>query len=187
MQLLTFQHDSASVEDVATNIVLKSREILSHRQGFISSAKIDMSFGAFMNLTVTLVIDDRHNMEKGVVVEHSTGKNREDAINNAVVKVNGSLPDGARVVAFDVGTYITPVTRRTYAVVVAVYNAPLQKRDLSEYSLGERRSLLKRVLREFDYNPKVLNISEIARVFGVSRDSIYYDIEQILKEAMKKG
>ncbi|MEO2152510.1 MAG: HTH domain-containing protein, partial [Thermococcus sp.] len=41
------------------------------------------------------------------------------------------------------------------------------------------------VLEAFNYNPKVLNISELARVFGVSRDSIYYDIEQILKEAGK--
>ncbi len=186
MQLVTFQHDSASIEDVTTNIVLKSKEILSRRQGFISSARIDMSFGAFMNLTVTLVIDERHDMEKGIIAEHSTGKNREDAINKAVEKVNTSLPEGARVVAFDVGTYITPVTRRTYAVVVAVYNAPRQKRPLNEYDITERRNLLRRILGEFDYNPKVLNISELARVFGVSRDSIYYDIEQILKERRER-
>lgn len=140
-----------------------------------------------MNLTVTLLIDDRHDMAKGIIAEHSTGKNRADAINRAIEKVNSALPPRSQVVAFDVGTYITPVTRRTYAVAVAVYNAPLSKRPLSDYGIEERRNLLKRVLREFDYNPRVLNISELARVFGVSRDSIYYDIEQILKEEGKNG
>nr|WP_206204490.1 hypothetical protein [Thermococcus sp. 21S7] len=184
--MLSFQHDSASVEDCTKNIVLTSKEILSRRRGVISSAKIQLSFGAFMNLAVTVLIDERGDMLKGIAAEHSTGKNRADAIGKAVERLNSSLPPGARVVDFEIGTYITPVTRRTYAVAVAVYNAPLEIKPLSEYSIGERRELLARVLRDFNYNPRVLNISEIARMFGVSRDSIYYDIEQIMKER-KKG
>ncbi|WP_169791815.1 hypothetical protein [Thermococcus celericrescens] len=186
MELVSIQHDSASVEDCTRNVVLQSEEILSRRPGFISSAKIDLSFGAFMNLTVTILVDPHQDMAKGVIAEYSTGKSRADAIAKAVEKVNLKLPPGASVVDFEIGTYITPVTRRTYAVAVAVYNAPLEMRPLNECTVEERRRLLGRVLEEFNYNPRVLNISEIARMFGVSRDSIYYDIEQILKEK-KKG
>nr|WP_240911682.1 hypothetical protein [Thermococcus sp. LS1] len=160
----------------------KSQELLSSKSGFISSSKITLTFGAFMNLTVTLLIDLRGNMLKGILAEYSTGRNKEDAINRTLEKLNRFLPRDAQVVNFEIGTYTTPVTRRTYAVGVVVYNAPLEKKSFTEFTITERRELLAGVLETFNYNPRVLNISEIARMFGVSRDSIYYDIEQILKE-----
>ncbi|WP_088856270.1 hypothetical protein [Thermococcus siculi] len=135
-----------------------------------------------MNLTVTLLLDSQRNMRKGVIADYSHGRNKEDSINKTMEKINRVLPKNAKVLDFEVGTYTTPVTRRTYAVVVVVYNAPLEKKPFNEYTIRERRELLAGVLKTFDYNPRVLNISEIARMFGVSRDSIYYDIEQILKE-----
>ncbi len=182
MKLINIQHDSASIEDCVTNIVLKSKKHLSDRRGYIASSKIDLSFGAFMNLSVTLAIDFKRDMNKGIVADYSHGRKREDALGKAVENLNKKLPEEAQIVDFQLGTYVTPVTRRTYAVAVAVYNIPIEKKALEEFGIAERRALLKRVLEEFNYNPKVLNISEIARTFGVSRDSIYYDIEQILKE-----
>ena len=182
MKLINIQHDSASIEDCVTNIVLKSRKYLSDEKGYIASSKIDLSFGAFMNLSITLAIDFKKDMGKGIITEYSHGKNREDALKKAVENINKKLPEAAQIVDFQVGTYVTPVTRRTYAVAVAVYNTPIEKKTLEEFGIAERRALLKRVLEAFKYNPRILNISEVGRTFGVSRDSIYYDIEQILKE-----
>jgi len=182
MKLINIQHDSASIEDCITNIVLKSRESLSNSGGYIASSKIELSFGAFMNLSVTLALDFKKDMHKGIVADYSHGRKRESSLKKAVENVNKKLPKNAQIVDFQLGTYVTPVTRRTYAVAVAVYNVPIEKKALGEFGINERRALLRRVLEEFNYNPKVLNISEIARTFGVSRDSIYYDIEQILKE-----
>ncbi|AMQ19235.1 hypothetical protein A0127_08695 [Thermococcus peptonophilus] len=182
MRLLNFQHESANVEDCTSTVVELSNKALKSTHGFISSAKISLSFGAFMNLRVTVLIDDEKDMLKGIIAEHSTGKNRADALNKALELLNSKLPKNAEVVDFEVGTYVTPVTRRAYGVAVAVYNVPIGRKNFSEFTTGERRHLLERVLREFNYNPKVLNISELARMFGVSRDSIYYDIQQILKE-----
>lgn len=182
MKLINIQHDSASIEDCVTNIVLKSKKYLSDSRGYIAASKIDLSFGAFMNLSVTLAIDFKKDMVKGIVADYSHGRKREDALRKAVESLNEKLPEEAQIVDFQLGTYVTPVTRRTYAVAVAVYNIPTERKTLEEFGINERRALLKRVLEEFNYNPRVLNISEIARTFGVSRDSIYYDIEQILKE-----
>ncbi|AFL94384.1 hypothetical protein CL1_0169 [Thermococcus cleftensis] len=143
-----------------------------------------------MNLTVVLLLDDHGNMKKGIIADYAHGKNKEDAITKTMEKINRILPKNAKVVDFEVGTYTTPVTRRTYAVVVVVYNAPPEEKPLSEFTIKERRELLAKILENFNYNPRVLNISEIARMFGVSRDSIYYDIEQILKDkegTRKKG
>ncbi|NJE84560.1 hypothetical protein E3E23_01705 [Thermococcus sp. CX2] len=135
-----------------------------------------------MNLAVTVLLDTSVNMKKGILAEYAIGRSKEEAVNKALEKINRALPSEARVVNFEVGTYTTPVTRRTYAVGVVVYNVPLEKRPFREFTIKERRELLANVLGMFNYNPRVLNISEIARIFGVSRDSIYYDIEQILKE-----
>ncbi|WP_232462870.1 hypothetical protein [Thermococcus sp. P6] len=161
---------------------MKSRTLLSSRYGTIKSSKIRLTFGAFMNLTVTVLIDQSTDAVKGLLAEYHHGKSREDAIQKALEKINLKLPSGAKVVDFEVGTYTTPVTRRTYAVGIVLYNAPPQVKSLEDYTIKERRKLLSDVLRKFNYNPRVLNISEVARTFGVSRDSIYYDIEQILKE-----
>ena len=140
-----------------------------------------------MNLTVTLLLNPQNNAGKGVLADYSPGKHKEDAINKALEKLNRVLPKNAQIVDFEIGTYTTPVTRRTYAVGVVVYNVPPEPKPLEEFSIKERRELLSRVLYNFNYNPRVLNISEIARMFGVSRDSIYYDIEQILKERKISG
>ncbi|WP_297438313.1 hypothetical protein [Thermococcus sp.] len=135
-----------------------------------------------MNLNVTILLDTTVTMAKGVLVEHATGRNRGDAVSKALELLNAKLPEEAKVVDFEVGTYTTPVTRRTYGVAVAIYNISPEHRALPNLTIKERRALLANVLRIFNYNPRVLNISELARTFGVSRDSIYYDIEQILKE-----
>ncbi len=182
MELINIQHDSASIEDCVTNVAIKSKEALSGRRGYIASSKIELSFGAFMNLSITLALDFGKDMGKGIAVDYAHGRGRGDALGKAVEGLNKKLPEKAQIVDFQLGTYVTPVTRRTYAVAVAVYNVPSERKPLHEFGINERRALLRRILEEFNYNPRVLNISEIARTFGVSRDSIYYDIEQILKE-----
>ncbi|MCD6144052.1 HTH domain-containing protein, partial [Thermococcus sp.] len=71
---------------------------------------------------------------------------------------------------------------RKYAVGIAVVNKPKEKENFQNLSIEERRAILRKALELFGWDPKALNISEIARLFNVSRDSIYNDIEQILKE-----
>ncbi|MDI3476416.1 MAG: hypothetical protein PWQ79_671 [Thermococcaceae archaeon] len=188
MKLVNIQHDSVSIEDCVANVVMKSQRVLSNTEGYIVSSKISLTFGAFMNLSVTLAIDSEKDMKKGIIADYSHGRSRGEALSRAIESLNSKLPARAQIVDFETGTYTTPVTRRIYAVAVAVYNYPLEEKRLDGMGPAERRSLLRKVLREFNYNPKVLNISELARVFGVSRDSIYYDIEQILKERkVRKG
>ncbi|WP_297549680.1 hypothetical protein [Thermococcus sp.] len=183
--LISFHCESSSIEDCVEEINKRSENILRDIPGFVNSAKIHLSFGAFMNLGVVLAIDKSITANKVVRAEFSSGRNKDNAINKTLEKLNTLIPEKSKIVDFEVKTYTTPVTRRTYAVGVVVYNVFDQKKPIGEYTLKERRKLIAMVLEAFNYNPKVLNISELARIFGVSRDSIYYDIEQILKEAGK--
>lgn len=185
MELIILQSESANVEDCVMSIRKNSIEKLGRRSGKISRAKVELSFGAFMEIRVALLLDVASKMDKGVIVDYSVGRNREEAIKQLQEAINARMKPHYEVVDFTFGTYTTPVTRRTYAVGLVVYNAPLEKVELGEFGIKERRELLARALKLFQYNPKALNISEIARMFNVSRDSIYYDIEQILKEHKK--
>ncbi len=187
MQLVSIQSESSKVEDCIKDIVRKSEIILSSVPGLIKSSKIFLSFGAFMNLKILMLIDESAIGRKGIIAEYASGRHKDEAINRALEKINGQLKPGYQIIDFETGTYTMPVTRRTYAVGVVVYNIPSSNEDLNMLSLKGRRELIAKVLEMFNYNPKVLNISELARMFGVSRDSIYYDIEQILKNKKRRG
>ncbi len=186
MKLISLQCESSSVEDCIKEIVKKSHILLSSTPGLIKSSKISLNFGAFMNLRILLLIDEGIPGEKGIIVSYASGRHKDEALNKVLEKINNRLEKDCQVVNFETGTYTMPVTRRTYAVGVVVYNIKKrQNSELSTLTLKGRRELIARALEMFNYNPKVLNISELARMFGVSRDSIYYDIEQILKGKKK--
>ncbi len=186
MKLLSIQCESSSVEDCVSNIARKSDVLLSSIPGLIKSSKIYLNFGAFMNLRILLLIDEREVGRKGIIAAYASGRHREEALSRMLDKINSQLKGIYQVVDFETGTYTMPVTRRTYAVGVVVYNMQPQREELNTLPLRDRRQIISKALEMFNYNPKVLNISELARVFGVSRDSIYYDIEQILKNRKKR-
>lgn len=139
-----------------------------------------------MNLKILLLIDERSMGKKGIITAYASGRHKEEAVNRMLDIINSRLKQEHQVVDFETGTYTMPVTRRTYAVGVVVYNIKTQNEELNTLSLKSRRDIISKALEMFNYNPKVLNISELARIFGVSRDSIYYDIEQILKNRKKR-
>lgn len=182
MRLIHVVCESASVEDCIKEFTSKIESALNASGGYIKSAKIDLTFGAFMHLSASLLADPS-NFGGRVVAKYSTGRSRDRAIEGVLAEIN-PLINNAEVVAFKIGTYTTPVTRKTYAVGVVAYNLPM-KPATQITSTPDRRKLLAHVLSLFDYNPRVLNISELARIFNVSRDTIYHDIQQILKEREK--
>ena len=187
MVLKIFQAESANIKECLNNIETSSKKEFLKTPGKIEKSKISLNFGAFMNVTITLNINESQPAEKGIITAYTSGKNKRDAMEKLQDIINKQIKSSMQIVDFEVGTYTTPVTRRTYAVGIVVYNIPIHKIELSQLGIKERRKILAKALELFNYNPKVLNISEVARTFGVSRDSIYYDIEQILKERKSTG
>ncbi|MBO8174826.1 MAG: hypothetical protein H0Z18_06165 [Thermococcus sp.] len=182
MVLKIFQAESTNIGECLSTIEEDSKKEFLKTPGKIEKSKISLNFGAFMNVTITLDIDESQAAEKGIITAYTSGKNKKDATKKLQELINKQIKSSMEIVDFEIGTYTTPVTRRTYAVGIVVYNIPIYEIELNRLSIRERRKILAKALELFNYNPKVLNISEVARTFGVSRDSIYYDIEQILKE-----
>lgn len=187
MALIILQSESSSIKDCLRELAENAEKQFRMYKGTIRQAKIKLSFGAFMNVTMTVSIDQTKHAKKGIIATYSTGRNKQEALRKLQESINSQINNHVNIVDFEIGTYVTPVTRRTYAVGIVVYNIPIHKIELSQLGIKERRMILARALGLFNYNPKVLNISEVARTFGVSRDSIYYDIEQILKERKSAG
>jgi len=175
--LLFIECEAASVEGCLRELEEKAK-ILEKTPGAIERAKIELSFGSFMDIKIALKIDPTRNTEKYIIAEYASGKNVVEELQK---RMQMRIKD-SEIVDFTFGTYTMPVTRRKYAVGVAVINRPREDASFENLTIEERRAILRKALELFGWNVKVLNISELARLFGVSRDSIYNDIEQILKE-----
>ncbi|NJE26326.1 hypothetical protein E3E22_06775 [Thermococcus sp. MV5] len=175
--LVFIECEAVSVEGCLRELKEKAK-ILENMPGSIEKAKIELSFGAFMGIRIALNIDPTKKAEKYIIAEYTSGK---DVIERLQQKMQNGIKD-AEIVDFTFGTYTMPVTRRKYAVGIAVVNRPKEGVSFENSSIEERRAILRKALEVFGWNPKALNISEIARLFNVSRDSIYNDIEQIMKE-----
>ncbi|HII67021.1 MAG TPA: HTH domain-containing protein [Thermococcaceae archaeon] len=175
--LVFIECEAVSVEGCLRELKEKAK-ILENMPGSIEKAKIELSFGAFMGIRMALNIDPTKIAEKYIIAEYTSGK---DIIKRLQEEMQKKIRD-TEVIDFTFGTYTMPVTRRKYAVGIAVVNKPKEKENFQNLSIEERRAILRKALELFGWNPKALNISEIARLFNVSRDSIYNDIEQILKE-----
>jgi len=185
MEIIVLHSESVNVEDCVRHMKEKIESEVISKHGKISKGKVEIGLGAFASLKIVIAIDETTPSRKGAIIEYAVGKSKEGALKKLQDEINEELKKNLEIVDFEIATYTTPVTRRTYAVGVVLYNVPTNDRKLAELDIKERRELLSKTLSIFNYNPKVLNISEVARVFGVSRDSIYYDIEQILKERKK--
>jgi len=175
--LIFIQCESSSIEGCLKKLIEEAKT-LKKMPGKIEKAKIELSFGAFMEVKVALSVDPSRRADKRIIAEYSSGK---DVLERLQKKMQNEIKN-AEVVDFTFGTYTMPITRRKYAVGIAVVNKPKEKENFQNLSIEERRAILRKALELFGWNPKALNISEIARLFNVSRDSIYNDIEQILKE-----
>ncbi|RLF78888.1 hypothetical protein DRN32_06095 [Thermococci archaeon] len=131
-----------------------------------------------MSVKIALKVEPDKNHDKIIIAEYSSGK---DVLERLQEKMQEKIKN-AEIVDFAFGTYTMPLTRRKYAVGIAVVNVPRERKNLEKLSIEERRAILRKALELFDWNPKAMNSSEIARLFNVSRDSIYNDIEQIMRE-----
>ncbi|AEC52344.1 hypothetical protein PNA2_1429 [Pyrococcus sp. NA2] len=177
--LVLLHTEGTNVRECITKI---NKEILRKLpiSGRITKVKVKIEMGAFFSLSISLIIDTSEAYRPGILVDYAVGS-KDEALSELQEKLNRKIPVDAEILDFIWETYTTPVTRRTYIVGVLPYNRPLL-RKYSDMKIEGRRKILSKVLELLNDNPKALNISELARMFGVSRDTIYNDIQQILKE-----
>ncbi|MFN4133983.1 MAG: hypothetical protein ACK4GQ_06440, partial [Candidatus Hadarchaeales archaeon] len=69
-----------------------------------------------------------------------------------------------------------PLLPRTYSTIILAINESVKEK---RFSAEERLELLSTVIHALGGDPSVINITQVAKAFGVSRDTIYEDLKKI--------
>ena len=153
---------------------------LEKTRGCITKMDASVDSGiAGATVRIITVVDESNVRPKSVIWANEAGRNDKKALNRAQEKINAQL---ARLHGYIAGFYwkfITPpIPKRTYATLIVAINEEVPE-EMGKLSSDERRERLAVVLRLFGNDPKAINLVQVAKTFGVSRDTLYKDLQEL--------
>ena len=155
-------------------------EKLAKMQGCITRMEASVNSGLTGGIArIALVIDESDVKPKCVLWVNEVGGSEEVALRRAQDKINARLAKlRGEIIGFYLKFITPPLTKRTYATLIVAVNEEVPKK-IRKLSLGERRERLAVVLRLLGNDSKAINLVQIAKSFGVSRDTIYKDLQEL--------
>jgi hypothetical protein len=155
-------------------------EKLAEMQGCITRMEASVSSGLTGGIArIALVIDESDVKPKCVLWVNEVGGGEEVALRRAQDKINARLAKlRGEIIGFYLKFITPPLTKRTYATLIVAVNEELPKK-IRKLSLGERRERLAVILRLLGNDSKAINLVQVAKSFGVSRDTIYNDLQEL--------
>lgn len=133
--------------------------------------------GAIVRLIV--IVDERDFRSKRILWANETGGTDEKALRRAREKINVQLTKLHGEIAGFHLKFITPmIPKHIYATLIVAVNEEVHKKVEKLGSEG-RRERLASMLRLLNNDPKAINLVQVAKIFGVSRDTIYRDLEEL--------
>jgi hypothetical protein len=128
---------------------------------------------------VVTVVDESDLKSKRIFWANEAGTTDEKALRRAREKINARLAKIRGEVAGFYLKFITPmIPKRTYATIIVAVNEQIPEK-IGKLSSEERRERLSAIFRLLGNDPKAINLAQVAKVFGVSRDTIYKDMEDL--------
>ncbi len=155
-------------------------EKLAKTQGCITRMEASVDSGlAGATVRIALVVDESDVRPKCIFWVNEVGGSERVALLRAQEKINARLAKLRGEIAGFYLKFITPpLPKRAYATLIVAVNEEVPKK-VGKLSLGERRERLAAVLRLFGNDPKVINLARVAKTLGVSRDTIYKDLQEL--------
>ena len=153
---------------------------LAKMQGCITRMEASVGSGLTGGITrITLVVDESDVRPKCVFWVNEVGGSEAVALQRAQDKINARLAKlRGEIVGFYLKFITPPLTKRTYATLIVAVNEEMPK-QVKKLSLGERRERLSVILRLLGNDSKAINLAQVAKSFGVSRDTIYKDLQEL--------
>lgn len=155
-------------------------EMLAKSQGRIT--KLDANIDSGMSgATVRIVtaVDESDIRPKYILWANEVGTGEAKALRRAQEKINARLAKLRGEVAGFYLKFITPpLPKRKYATLIVAVNEEVPEK-VGKLSSGERRERLAAVLRLLGNDSKTINLAQMAKVFDVSRDTIYKDLHDL--------
>ena len=155
-------------------------EKLAKAQGCITrmEARVDSGL-AGATARIALTIDESDVRPKCILWVNEVGSSERVALIRAQERMNTQL---AKLRGDVAGFYLKfinpPLPKRAYATIIVAVNEEVPKK-VGKLSMGERRERLAAVLRLLGNDSKAINLAQVAKTLGVSRDTIYNDLREL--------
>ncbi len=169
-----------SVRKSLNRVATEVNEKLSKTLGRIT--KLDASIESGISgatVRIIVAVDESDLRPKSIVWANESGGNDEESLRHAQDKINEQMESIQGEIA---GLYVKfiapPLPKRTYATIIVAVNENLPKK-IEKSTLYLRRERLASVLNLLANDPKSINIARVAKVLGVSRDTIYKDLQEL--------
>ena len=156
-------------------------EILTKTQGCITKLDANIDSGiSGATVRIITVVDESDIRPKCVLWANEVSGSEATALNRAQEKINAQLAKLRGEVAGFYLKFITPpLPKRTYATLIVAVNEEIPEKVVGKLSSAERRERLAAVLRLLGNEPRAINLAKMAKIFSVSRDTIYNDLHEL--------
>ena len=180
MRVLTSVRRASSVKGALLGTIDPLNQQLSEIPGHIAKMEAEVGVGmAGATARITLIIDETEMMSKILLWANEAGVDENSALINAESKLNKQLHKiHGQIAGFYLKYISPPVPRRTYATIIVAVNEKKQK-SIGKMTAAARRERLTAMLNMMGNNSRAMNLSGVAKLFGVSRDVIYEDLRKI--------
>jgi hypothetical protein len=167
--------------DIGSALAKSVEEInleLEEVDGRITKAYVETSvYPSGWYVTINVAVSGNSPQKKSIVGINQKGKNLEQSMKHATEKLNDIIAEkGGDVVDIFSKTTSTPLSARKYTTIVAAIN---EDASMPAKNAVLRRARIKKTLELLGSDPKSINVSKVAEVFGVSRVIIYKDLEEL--------
>lgn len=169
-----------TVQKALEKTAAELNELLAKAPGRIT--KLDANiYSGISGATARMVVavDGRDFRPKSIIWANEVGNSEESALRRAQEKINARLAKLHGEIAEFYLKFITPpLPKRTYATLIVAVNEDMPEK-MGKLNPNERRERLAAMLRLLGNDSQAINLAHVARVFGVSRDTVYKDLEDL--------
>jgi DNA-directed RNA polymerase subunit L len=180
LQILSCVQHGTSVRKALEKASVELNQMLAKTQGRITKLEASVDSGiAGATVRMVVAVDESDIRPKYIIWANEPGSNVRRALRRAQEKINARL---GKLRGEIIGLYLKfitpPLPKRTYATLIVAVNEELPEK-IGKLGPEERRERLAAIFRLLNNDPKAINLAQVAKVFGVSRDTIYKDMEDL--------
>lgn len=173
---------SKSENEVGKALELLIEEVnaeLEKTDGLISGIDCDVTVGPLdASVSASVFLDGDEPRGKFLIGVNEKGHSREHSMKKAEKRANIFLKDGGGTIAGSFVKTISILPERVYTTLIIAVNGSSVS-DAPGIGTQARRERIKRGIELLGNDPSVVNIANLAKIFGISRTMIYKDLEII--------
>lgn len=180
MRVLSSEKTGGTVQEALKKVSFHVNEELSKTPGSIAEFKPSINVGVSgASARLIVIVDEKKIRSKNILWVNEGGSSREEALSRAKEKINSEIKNISGEVADSHIEFVSPpLPKRVYVTIILGVNEKVPEK-IGKLNTEERRARIFEILSLLGNEAKALNISEISKIFKVSRDTIYKDLEKL--------